>query len=90
MRIGIALILALIVVSPALTITGGEENSQTPLGCQLLFDGDLANESVQFQTSLFTSSCVLDVLDQVLVCSGLTVFVSSCQLPGGNLNGPYG
>ena len=52
MRIGIALILALIVVSPALAITGGEENSQTPLGCQLLFDGDLANESVQFQTSL--------------------------------------
>ncbi len=52
MRIGIAAILALLVMSPALTITGGQENVQAPLGCQLSFDGALANESVQYQTSL--------------------------------------
>jgi glutaminyl-peptide cyclotransferase len=52
MRIEVAVILALLVISPALSSAGGEEGQNTPVGCQLSFDGELANESVQFQTSL--------------------------------------
>ena len=52
MRMGIAAILALLVISPVITIGGGQESNQTPIGCQLSFDGELANESVQYQTSL--------------------------------------
>ena len=52
MRIEVAVILALLVISPALSFAGGEEGQETPAGCQLSFDGVLANESVQFQTSL--------------------------------------
>jgi glutaminyl-peptide cyclotransferase len=52
MRIEVAVILALLVISPALSVAGGEEGQDTPAGCQLSFDGELANESVQFQTSL--------------------------------------
>ena len=52
MRIEVAVILALLVISPALSFAGGEEGQDTPAGCQLSFDGELANESVQFQTSL--------------------------------------
>ena len=49
---GIAVILALILMSPALTKTGGQEGEENPIGCQLSFDGDIANQSVQFQTDL--------------------------------------
>ena len=52
MRIGIAVILALLLMSPALTQTGGQEAEVSPTGCQLSFDGDIANQSVQFQTDL--------------------------------------
>lgn len=49
---GIAVILALLLMSPALTKTGGQEGEEAPIGCQLSFDGDIANQSVQFQTDL--------------------------------------
>ena len=49
---GIAVILALLLMSPALTKTGGQEGEEVPIGCQLSFDGDIANQSVQFQTDL--------------------------------------
>jgi len=49
---GIAVILALLLMSPALTKTGGQEGEEVPIGCQLSFDGDVANQSVQFQTDL--------------------------------------
>ena len=52
MRMGIAVILALLLMSPALTKTGGQEGEEVPIGCQLSFDGDVANQSVQFQTDL--------------------------------------
>jgi len=52
MRMGIAVILALLLMSPALTKTGGQEGEEVPIGCQLSFDGDIANQSVQFQTDL--------------------------------------
>ena len=52
MRMGIAVILALLLMSPALTKTGGQEGEEAPIGCQLSFDGDIANQSVQFQTDL--------------------------------------
>ncbi len=52
MRMGVAVILALLIVSPLLSSTGGQEGQETPVNCQLSFDGELANESVQFQTSL--------------------------------------
>ena len=52
MRMGIAVILALLLMSPALTKTGGQEGEEFPIGCQLSFDGDIANQSVQFQTDL--------------------------------------
>ena len=54
MRMGIAVILALLLMSPALMKTGGQEGEVPPIGCQLYFDGDLANQSVQFQTELGT------------------------------------
>ena len=52
MRMGITLVLALLVISPTLSISGAQEGTEPPLGCQLAFDGELANESVSFQTSL--------------------------------------
>jgi glutaminyl-peptide cyclotransferase len=52
MRIGIALVLALLVIVPTITISGAQEGTVALSGCQLSFDGDLANESVSFQTSL--------------------------------------
>lgn len=52
MRMGIALVLALLVIAPTLSISGAQEGTEAPLGCQLSFDGNLANESVGFQTSL--------------------------------------
>ncbi len=52
MRMGITLILALLVIAPTLSISGAQEATEAPLGCQLSFDGTLANESVGFQTSL--------------------------------------
>lgn len=52
MRVGIALILAVLFLSPLVTISGGNEGEPLPVGCELSFDGELANESVVFQTSL--------------------------------------
>ena len=52
MRMGIAVILALLLMSPALSKTGAQEGEETPIGCQLSFDGEIANQSVQFQTDL--------------------------------------
>ena len=52
MRMGIALLLALILMSPILVKTGAQEGTDVQIGCQLSFDGDSANQSVQFQTSL--------------------------------------
>ena len=52
MRIGVAVILALLIVSPLLSSTGGQEGQENPVSCQFSFDGELANESVQYQTSL--------------------------------------
>ena len=49
---GITLVLALLVIAPTLSISGAQEATEEPLGCQLSFDGTLANESVGFQTSL--------------------------------------
>tara|TARA_B110001452_G_scaffold168133_1_gene140504 strand:- start:174 stop:1310 length:1137 start_codon:yes stop_codon:yes gene_type:complete len=49
---GVAVILALLIASPLLSSTGGQEGQETPVNCQLSFDGEMANESVQFQTSL--------------------------------------
>ena len=52
MRMGIALLLALILMSPLFVKTGAQEGTDVQIGCQLSFDGDSANQSVQFQTSL--------------------------------------
>ena len=52
MRVGIALLLALLFLSPLVMISGGNDVESATIGCELSFDGELANESVGFQTSL--------------------------------------
>tara|TARA_X000001036_G_scaffold440021_1_gene493786 strand:+ start:1316 stop:2518 length:1203 start_codon:yes stop_codon:yes gene_type:complete len=52
MRIGIAAILALLIILPSATFAEGDEVEELSADCALFFDGSVANESVQFQTSL--------------------------------------
>ena len=46
MRVGIALLLALLFLSPLVMISGGNDVESATIGCELSFDGELANESV--------------------------------------------
>ena len=52
MRKEIVALLALLFIIPSSILVGGEEGEHIPLGCSLNFDGELANESVKFQTDL--------------------------------------
>ncbi len=52
MRIGIAAILALLIILPSATFAEGDGGEELTADCALFFDGSVANESVQFQTSL--------------------------------------
>ena len=52
LRKEIVALLGLLFIIPSSILVGGEEGEQMPLGCSLNFDGELANESVKFQTDL--------------------------------------
>ena len=52
MRKGIALVLALLFLLQTTCVVVGQESEETPKQCDLKFDGDLANQSVHFQTDL--------------------------------------
>ena len=52
MRKGIVVVLAILFLMHSTISVVGQDNENPPANCSLNFDGDLANQSVQFQTDL--------------------------------------